>query len=199
MQYSYGVCIVDDDAEIHEPFARGFALAGLTASSFRSAEELLASPELTRAGCVVTDIQLPGISGLELQEELRRRRVDVPIVVMSGQATVGGAVQAFRSGASEFFEKPLCFPTFVHRVTHLVAAHQRHRQQQEGRRARLDSLSQREVEVLQSLVSGASVKSIARDLGISPSTVEKHRARVLQKTDCDSVIELTRWMLGASA
>lgn len=199
MQYSLGVCVVDDETDLHVPIAAGLARAGLTARSFRSAEELLDSPDLSSAGCVVTDIKLPGASGLQLQQELQRRRIDAPVVVVSGQATVDKAVEAFRSGAREFFEKPICPATLANCVQGLVAAYQQRRRQQEEHHARLDGLTERELDVMHRLVSGTSVKTIARDLAISPSTVEKHRARILQKTQCDSVIELTRLTLGATA
>lgn len=194
MNDSLCVCVVDDQTNDALPLIIALQRRGLTARLFSSAEELLASDALDVAGCIVLDIELPGMSGLELQAELRSRGHLAPVVIVSGRATVSDTIRAFESGARAFYEKPFDLEHVLKTIDNVIQAEERRRTRDADCHRRLSALSQREREVLEQLVAGMSVKSIGRQLGISPSTAEKHRANVLQKTGFESVIDLTRFV-----
>ena len=169
---------------------RLFEAAGLSCQSFASAEGLLDDMESQQYGVLVVDIRLRGMSGLQLQSELRRRNVNVEFVVISGQATVADAISAFGNQAGTFFEKP-----FNNRE--LLETVQKLREKCVERRSRLSAiesllapLSTREKEVMDALIAGKKTVQVARELNISPSTVEKHRLKIFEKTGVDSVIQL---------
>jgi len=198
MKDSLCVCIVDDDPYGMLPITTALERRGLEVCRFASAEQLLASAAAERAGCLVLDIQLPGISGLDLQAELLRRGCQAPAIVISGSATVPDTIRAFEHGARAFFEKPFGIEDLAGTIARAVAAETARRLADDDRRRRLSALSEREREVLDQLVAGKSVKSIGRLLGISPSTAEKHRANVLAKTGFENLIDLTRFMCAPS-
>lgn len=199
MNDSLCVCIVDDQTSDALPLMIALQRLEVDTFLFSNAEELLGSNTIERAGCIVLDIELPGISGLELQSELRLRDCLAPVVIVSGRATVSDTIRAFEFGARAFYEKPFNIDDLVKTVSHAIVSEERRRQREAESYRRLSALSEREREVLELLVAGMSVKSIGRQLGISSSTAEKHRANVLQKTGFESVIDLTRFMFTSAA
>src|SRR3954463_4857289 len=190
MVADYYIAAVDDEPGMRFLLRTLFESAGMAVRCYDSAESLLADNEDIRFGCIVADIRLHGISGLELLGELRRRGGDIPIVIISGRATVADAVSAFRENAGAFFEKPFKNTELIATVQSLVAEWAEKLGKRQAITAALAPLSVREREVLDALVSGKKTAQIARELEISPSTVEKHRIHIFEKTGIDSVIGL---------
>ena len=194
------VHIVDDDEAVRESLAALVESAGFAAKTYASAVELLNSPDGLAGDSFVADIRMPGMDGLELQQELNRRGVTAPVIIITGHADVGIAVQAMKAGASDFLEKPFEGERLLASLTEAV--------EQGCRKARsnpapnwaadrLSVLTGREREIVDRLVAGLSNKEIARELGISYRTVEVHRARIMDKTQARSFSELVRLALGA--
>jgi two-component system response regulator FixJ len=190
--------VVDDD----EPFRRSLVFllrsAGLTAESFGTAEEFLASDHLGGVGCVLTDLRMPGASGLELQAALRKRGSCLGIIFISAFAGVRDATQAMRDGAVDFFEKPIDADRLLAGVRDSIArSKEHHRVVQTLRQARdgWTRLTPREREIMSAVVEGQRSRDIAEELGISPRTVEVHRAHVMEKMAVDSVADLVRCAL----
>jgi FixJ family two-component response regulator len=180
------IFIVDDEIEVRNSLRRLLKAEGIASECFASAEELLATAAWDRAACLVLDIRLPGMSGLELQAELERTRGPIPFIAISGHATVPDSIRAYSGGAMAFFEKPFdqgAFLAAIHRALNLA-------QFQGDREALLADFTHREQEVLKELLAAQTVKEIAKKLEISASTVEKHRATILLKSRVDSVAQL---------
>jgi FixJ family two-component response regulator len=184
------VAIVDDEPGMRVLLSRLFETAGIRSQAYASAESLLEDVSRTKFGCLVVDIGLGGISGLDLQSELRRRCPDVAIVVISGRATVADAVRAFRNRASAFFEKPFDNRELLSAVQELVVDWEQRQSKLQAVESLLSPLSSREREVLEALMAGKKTVQVAHELNISASTVEKHRLRIFEKTGVDSIIEL---------
>jgi len=195
------VHIVDDDEAMCDWLAALVEAAGLLAKTYASAVELLNSPGGLAADCFVADIRMPEMDGLQLQQELTRRGVSVPlIIIITGHADVGLAVQAMKAGVSDFLEKPFEGERLL---TSLRDALEQGCRQPRTNPApnlaadRLAALTGREWEIVDRLVAGLSNKEIARELGISYRTVEVHRARIMDKTQARRFSELVRLALGA--
>lgn len=169
---------------------RLFETAGLTCQAFGKAEGLLEDLENQPYGVLVVDIRLKGMSGLQLQSELLRRNVDIEMVVISGQATVADAISAFDNRAGAFFEKPFNNQQLLEAVQKLREKWEKRHARLAAIESRLAPLSIREKEVMVALVAGKNTVQVARELNISPSTVEKHRLKILEKTGVDSLIQL---------
>jgi two-component system response regulator FixJ len=199
MPPSLDVHVVDDDAAIRDSLGVLLEADGLVAHLHASAGEFLSGLDLS-CGCVVTDVRMPQMSGLELLGEIRKRGSHLPVIVLTGQADVAMAVEALKGGAADFIEKPFEGEAILQAVR---AALTRLDQDVEidARRTeasqRLASLSSRESEVLRGLVAGQSNKEIAIDLGISPRTVEVYRANIMGKMRAASLSELVRLSLQA--
>ena len=190
--------MVDDD----EPFRRSLVFllrsAGFAAESFATAEEFLASDHLGGVGCVLTDLRMPGASGLDLQESLRARESTLAIVFVSAFAGVRDATQAMRDGAVDFFEKPIEADRLLAGVRDAIARSEEQHQGVHALRQARDGwgrLTPREREIMSAVVEGQRSRDIAEDLGISPRTVEVHRAHVMEKMAVDSVADLVRCAL----
>jgi FixJ family two-component response regulator len=169
--------------------------AGLATRSFASACEFLAAYEDGAPGCLVLDVRMPGMSGLELQEELARRDAHLPIVFLTAYADVPMAVSAVRAGALDFFQKPVNADQLLERVRDalgLDAESRARRRESEAARLRLARLTSRESEILELVVAGHTNKAIAKQLGLSRRTVETHRSRIMHKTGSGSLPELIR-------
>jgi two-component system, LuxR family, response regulator FixJ len=198
-----GICsvyIVDDDEAVRESVAALVESAGLSAKAYASALELLTSPGGLVADCIVADIRMPEMDGLELQQELKRRGVSVPLILITGHADVGLAVQAMKAGASDFLQKPFHSEHLLDSIRDAVEqGSPKPRANAESHLAavRLAVLTSREREIVDRLVAGLSNKDIARELGISYRTVETHRARIMDKTQAGSFSELVRLALRA--
>ena len=184
------VFIIDDEPEMCRSLELLFRSASHEAESFSSAEEFLESYDAHRPGCIVLDMRLGGMSGVELQRRLVARGRTMPIIMISGHATVSTVVDAIKEGAIDFLEKPFDDDVLLSKVANALSAETEGRFAGSKVRARLDSLSPREREVMDLLVEGRSARQVAEELGISPKTVDKHRMSLLQKMRADSVVEL---------
>jgi two-component system response regulator FixJ len=187
--------VVDDDEAVRESLRFLLASAGLAAVSHDSAEAFLATASGREVGCVLTDVRMPGINGLELQRQLQASGMPVVVIVMTGHGDVPLAVQAMKNGALDFLEKPFDDMQLLDAVGRALAASRSMRAASASATAaasRLASLTPREAEVLAGLVAGQSSKQIARDLGTSPRTIEVHRTRVMAKLAVQSLPDLVR-------
>ncbi len=196
------VHVIDDDEAVRDSLAFLFESAGLSVRSYDSAESFLDVAERLRAGCVLTDVRMPGMDGLTLQRRLREQGVHLPVIVMTGHGDVPIAVQALKAGAADFIEKPFDDEALLAAVRTALDAERRTRERQaeiEEIAARIASLTPRERQVLDGLVAGQPNKVIAYDLGASPRTVEVHRARVMEKMGARSLSELVRMALSVEA
>ncbi|HEX6961386.1 MAG TPA: response regulator [Lacipirellula sp.] len=188
--------IVDDEEHVRVLLEHLLNSAGIAAQTFESAEHLLAEGELEAVSCLILDIGMSGMSGLELMAELRGRDLDFPIVIASGQATIADANLAIRQRVGALFEKPFDEQELLAAVKELIDGWAPIRRRSQEVKARLATLTLRERDVMQSLVAGKKTVQIANELLISPSTVEKHRLRVFHKTGVDSVVGLMNWLAG---
>ncbi|HEY8004169.1 MAG TPA: response regulator FixJ [Phenylobacterium sp.] len=194
------VHVVDDDDAVRDALARLLEVSGYAVRAYPSAGAFLERFDGLESGCVVTDVQMPGISGLELLRRLSGRAQEFPTIVLTGLADVPMAVDALKAGAADFIEKPFDGAVLL---AALGAAFGRLTREQARSSAiadnagRLAGLSARERDVLGGIVAGASNKEIARDLDISPRTVESYRANIMMKTKAQSLSELVRITIAA--
>lgn len=189
------VYLVDDDAAVRSGFSALFRSVGLPVTSFASGEALLEAVDEHSLGCLVVDVRMPGMSGLELQERLRDRGVGLPIILISAHGDVPMAVRAMKAGAIDFLEKPINEQVLLDRVQGCLRVARRTYDDAElvaATRARLEALTPREREVLDRLTRGESSKIIAAELDISPRTVDVHRAHIMDKLGVRSIAELVR-------
>ena len=192
------VFVVDDDEEVRDAMKRLMNSVGLTVETFASAEEFLAQFDPARPGCLLLDVRMEGMSGLDLQKRLALEEVQPPIIIITGHGDVPMAVRAVMAGAVDFIEKPFNEQVLldsVHRAIELDGAHRGRVLQLADISARLDCLTPREREILDLVVAGKRNKVIAGELGISQSTVESHRASVMDKMLAESLSDLMRMML----
>jgi two-component system response regulator FixJ len=192
------VHVIDDDAEVRQSLAFLLSSAGLAVQVHDSAVAFLEGLPGLPGGCVVTDIRMPRMDGLELQRRLRELDARLPVIVMTGHGDVALAVEAMEAGAIDFIEKPFDDEVLLSAIR--AALNRRAQASERDARAvairdRLSRLSDREREVLERLVSGKANKVIAYELGISPRTVEVYRANVMTKMEADSLSDLVRMAL----
>jgi FixJ family two-component response regulator len=189
---------VDDDAAFLKAVARMLRASGFEVKTFASATEFLAQPELDLPGCVLVDLRMPGLSGLDLQEALAKGGQKLPVIFLSGQGDIPTTVQAMRRGAEDFLTKRAPKEDLLDAVKRAIdrdARERAGRAQVEMLRARFTALTPREREVLQHVVQGKLNKQIAYDLGIHERTVKLHRTSIKTKLNVDSTAELTKlWM-----
>jgi FixJ family two-component response regulator len=190
------VFIVEDDAAVRDSLALMLGLAGYGTALFADAEGLLAAWREDWAGCVITDLRLPGMSGVELQAELRRRGIPVPVVVITAHGDVSTARTAFRAEAVDFLEKPFDDAQLRAAIERAFALEE-NRHARRGDSAKLAALTAREREVLEQAALGLHAKEIASALGISRRTVEVHKSRIMEKLGVRNVAELVRFALAA--
>jgi FixJ family two-component response regulator len=189
------VFVVDDDPAVRDGFVLLFDAAGISVESYASAEAFLAAYDAERPGCLVLDVNMPGMTGTELHEELCRLHSQMPIIFLTAYGDIPMTVRAIKAGAIEFLTKPVQGPALIeHVTTALVLDEQRRKKTQHDRylSERLASLSQREKDILRLAVAGRANKEIARELGISFRTVEIHRSHIRDKTGCHTLLELAR-------
>lgn len=192
------VFIVDDDAEVRDALKLLMESVGLPAETYSSAQEFLSRFDPTRPGCLVLDIRMPGMSGLELQERLNQEPLHPPVVIITGHGDVPMAVRAVQAGASDFIEKPFRDQVLldsVHRAITRDAETRGEASRLADIQARLDRLTPREKEVLERIMAGDRNKVIAASLGVSQSTVEAHRAKVMEKMEARTLSDLMRMAL----
>ncbi|MBN1344893.1 MAG: response regulator transcription factor [Phycisphaerae bacterium] len=189
------VFIVDDDAAVRRSLEWLIRSQGLVAESFGSADEFLEMHNPAQGGCLLLDIRMPGMSGLELQERLQLLECPLPIIIITAHGEVPTAVRAMKGGAVDFIEKPLRKQELLERIEQALridASNRMGRAEQDACRDRFSRLTSRERDVMKLVVSGRPSKSIATELGISPKTVAIHRARIMEKTGCESIPELVQ-------
>jgi two-component system, LuxR family, response regulator DctR len=187
--------IVDDDAAIRDALSWLLRSRGVAARAWASGEELLACPAGELRGCVVLDVRMEGMSGIEVHDALLARGCALPVLFLTGHGDVPLAVAALKKGAFDFFENPFNDNELVDRVVAAIRADEAARRaesEHEGVVARLASLTAREREVMERILDGEYNKSIADELGIAMRTVEVHRAHVFQKMGVRSAVELAR-------
>lgn len=194
------VYIVDDDQAIRHAMELLMRSVGLDYEIFHSGDDFLSRHSNDRAGCLVLDIRMPGLGGLELQEMLNDMGSTLPIIFITGHGDVPMAVEAMQKGAVDFIQKPFRDQELLDRIGEAVKADQERRsarEEQTAVRSRIETLTNREREVLDLVVTGKPNKVIAYELGVSQRTVEIHRARVMGKMEAKSLADLVRMHMAA--
>jgi two-component system, LuxR family, response regulator FixJ len=192
------VHVIDDDSAMRQSMEFLLRTADIRAQTYESADDFLKALPRIGTGCIITDVRMPGMSGLELLRKLKELDVALPVIVITGHGDVPLAVEAMKSGASDFIEKPFDDEALLTSVRAALKVQDGQAEQQAARTAiavRVASLSARERQVLERLVAGLPNKTIAYDLGISPRTVEIYRANVMTKMEATSLSELVRMAL----
>lgn len=194
--------LVDDDASVRRSVGFMLKTSGHQVQGYESGSELLKNSSQLREGCILLDIRMPGMDGLEVQQALRERGVGLPVIIMTGHGDVGLAVRAMKAGAVDFIEKPFERETLLssleegfRRLSRKEAAHDRKKDAE----VKLQALTPRERDVLEGLAQGLPNKTIAYDLGISPRTVEIHRANLMTRLEVRSLSEALRIAFAAEA
>ncbi|MCX7097638.1 MAG: response regulator [Methylococcales bacterium] len=187
------IYVVDDEFAVRDSLSLLIESTGQAVRSFASAEEFLDGYDPDCPGCLLLDVRMPGVSGLELQELLLNRGISIPIIFISGHAGIPDTAKAFRAGAVDFLEKPFSDGLLLKRVEEAIAIDIANREQREGQdkiQSRLALLTAREHEVMAQIVGGHSNKEVARVMGISNRTVEAHRSSIMEKMQASNLAEL---------
>lgn len=190
------VYIVDDDASVRDSLSLMLSLHGHRTSTFASAEDFLRTAQPDWRGCVLADIRMPGMSGLQLQERLAEQCPHLSVVIVTAHGDLASARQAFLAQAVDFLQKP--FDADQVRAAIASAARARTGPRKQPRPLPGEKLSPRELEVLQCVTTGLHNRQIAAQLGISPRTVEVHKARLMEKLGVNNIVELVRLVDGGS-
>jgi two-component system, LuxR family, response regulator FixJ len=189
------VYVIDDDDALRDSLRFLLTSAKFDVETYESATAFLAALPQLKGGCIVTDVRMPRLSGIELLRKLKSMSIDMPVVVMTGHGDIALAVEAMKEGAIEFFEKPFDDETLLKAVRLALDRYGKEAKKDAEKTQiaeRLKSLSQREREVLEGLIAGHPNKIIASELKISPRTVEIYRAHVMTKMNADSLSDLVR-------
>ncbi len=194
------VYIVDDDQAIRHAMELLMRSVGLSYEIFHSGDDFLSSYDSDRAGCLVLDIRMPGLGGLELQEKLNELGSTLPIIFITGHGDVPMAVEAMQKGAIDFIQKPFRDQDLLDRISDALKTDQERRSAREEKssvQSRIEKLTNRERQVMDLVVTGKPNKVIAYELGVSQRTVEIHRARVMEKMEARSLADLVRMHMAA--
>jgi FixJ family two-component response regulator len=189
------VAIVDDDPSVRRGLQRLIRSAGWKVETFASAQDFLARPLAIAPSCLVLDLQLPGLSGLDLQQRMTDLGLDIPVVFLTGHGNIPASVKAMKAGAIEFLTKPVDEQSLLTAIQEAIERDRRTRQQQTEMhelRGRYESLTAREQEVMQLVISGLLNKQIAAELTITEDTVKFHRGHVMRKMCAESLADLVR-------
>lgn len=192
------VFVVDDDAAMRESLQWLIQSVGVAVETFATAEEFLDAYDPNRPGCLVLDVRMPGMGGLNLQQELNKREIGLPILIVTGYAEVPMAVRALKAGAFDFIEKPFSDQLLLERVRQAITIDRETRHARAVRAeaaVRVARLTPREREVMELVIVGYPNKIIADRLGLSPKTVEVHRSQVMRRLEVDSLAELVRLVI----
>ncbi len=197
MQEKATVFIVDDDQAIRDSLSRLMDSIGLATETFADAQAFLDNYDNEKPGCLLLDIRMPGMGGMELQQELSARNISIPIIIISAHGSVEQAVQAMKTGAVDFIRKPYDGGVLLDRVKHALELDADLRQKDAQRAevaSRINLLTPRETEVMKLLAAGKYPKEIAFELGLSRKTVDVHRSHIMMKMQADSAIELAQML-----
>jgi FixJ family two-component response regulator len=189
------VCVVDDDEAVRDSLSMLMRSVGLAVETYSSALEFLDRFDADRTGCLVLDVRMPGMSGIELQEQLAAKQAMLPIIFITGHGDVPMAVRALRAGAVDFIQKPFSDQALLDRIHQALAQYARDREEAVRKntiRERIAKLTPREKEVMLMVADGKANKVIAIDLGVSERTVEIHRARVMEKMEASTLPDLVK-------
>lgn len=189
------VYVVDDEFAVRDSLTLLIESTGQAVRSFASAEAFLNDYSPEQPGCLLLDIRMPSMSGLDLQDELTARDICIPIIFISGHARIPDSAHAFRAGAVDFLEKPFDNAILMERIAEALKKDRANREQRTKRLAlenRLGSLTAREKKVLSLMACGNTNKDMARIMNISNRTVESHRARIMEKMQAESLVDLMR-------
>src|SRR5579871_4032537 len=192
------VFVVDDDDAVRSSLRLLLKSVGLAATTLPTAQEFLSVYNPHQPGCLILDVRMPGMSGIELQEQLNMRGAMIPVIFITGHGDISMAVEAMRHGAFDFLPKPFRDQDLLDRVQKALEKDARNRQevaQTDRIRGLFESLTPREREVLELVTSGKPNKVMAADLGVSQRTIEIHRARVMEKMQARSLAQLVRMVL----
>lgn len=192
------VHVIDDDEAMRQSLAFLLEAVGMEVQTYESAVAFLEVAPTVKAGCVITDVRMPGLSGVELLRQLRERKLGIPVIVITGHGDVPLAVEAMKIGAMDFLEKPFddeALLASVRSALNQLDQDQKRQAERSDIEGRLATLSNRERDVLQGLVAGLANKQIAYDLGISPRTIEIYRANLMTKMQAASLSDLVRMAL----
>lgn len=189
------VFVIDDDESMRAVLQSGMESIGLAVETYPSAQAFLDYCDASRPGCLVLDMRMPGMSGLELQETLKAKGVTLPVIFLTGHGDVTNAVRAMRQGAVDFMEKPFNVQVLLDLIQKCVKRDSQNRQTARKREpvlSKLASLTRREREVMDLIVTGASNRETGLLMGISPKTVEVHRSHLMLKMEADSFADLVQ-------
>jgi two-component system response regulator FixJ len=192
------VFVVDDDEAVRGALRLLLKSVGLAAVAFATAQEFLSTYESSQPGCLVLDVRMPEMSGLELQQQLNIRGAVIPVIFISGHGDIPMAVEAIQQGAFDFLQKPFRDQDLIDRIQRALAKDRTSRAELQERaliRERISTLTPRESEVLKLVTSGKPNKVMAGDLGLSQRTIEIHRSRVMEKMAASSIAQLVRMVL----
>ncbi len=189
------IFVVDDDPSVRMALERLISSVGFGVQTFDSAQSFLNYAPSIGSGCLVLDIRMPAMSGLDLQEKLASKKIDIPIVFLTGHGDITISVRAMKAGAVDFLQKPFDDQRLLDAINQAIEKDKKSRLEKEEKRTiqkRLEALTPREYEVFTLVVSGMLNKQIADELGISEKTVKVHRSRVMEKTRAGSLADLVR-------
>jgi len=194
------VFVVDDDAAVRDALSLLISLKGMRAAVYQSAEDFLSVYESSWRGCLLTDLKMPGMSGLELQKQLQEQHIDLPVIILSAHGDVGTTRAALKNGAVDFLEKPVNDEILVDVLQNALRVDaERHRREEQRVQMRdmLERLTPRERAVLELLADGLQHRDIAARLEISPRTVEVYKARMMEKLQCRTLADVVKLGLAA--
>lgn len=189
------VLVIDDQESVRHALSEMLSVFGFSVKTYESADRFLAAGDVPAAGCVVADVRMPGIDGIELVREMARRKLTLPVVLISGHADVPMAVAAIKAGAEDFIEKPIDDARLVAAINRGLArfmAQQDIQRSREAVAAYFARLTPRQVEIFDLVIAGFTSQAIAGKLGISTRTVESYRAEIMDKMQAESVAVLVR-------
>jgi FixJ family two-component response regulator len=189
------VYVIDDDESMRRSIKRLLKAHGFEAETFPSADEFLCLPRAARPSCLVLDLSLPGMSGIDLQKEMERRNLNLPIVFITGHGDIPTSVEAMKGGAIDFLPKPFSSKALIEAVERAMArarGDEKRRLERTKVERLVGILTPRELEVMKLVIKGMLNKQIASELGTSVKTIKVHRSRVMRKMEAESVAELVR-------